>query len=209
MLLSKKTLAVINAASTDKTRFELNGVLIEGDGSGVGCDGQILVKYTPNFLPDASEYPAIEGVTVVDPEGVTLTPFILPAEACIQISKAAPKTRRFIPLIEDIALDVVATNLNGNAVMAVTDLETPQVFKPKKLDGQYPNYTKILPTNGATLTVGLGVAVLEKVLKTLKALNVEEFSFGVTDAKSPIQIFATTKDQDGKVIAVMMPRRLN
>lgn len=243
MLLNPKSLKVVGAASTDESRLSLNGILIEPDGSAVGCDGHILVKFTPTSSWDPKEFPSIEGVDPTDGEVKTLCPetnhaenvvckctptdgfiiekpaeplkpFILGRDACTQIAKASAaggRKARALPVLSQIALDAVQTNANGNAVMAVTDLETPQLFKPRKIDADYPDYTKVIP-NRDGVKIGFTLEVLEKLLKTLKALDVTVFSMqfasGKDAALDPIRIEADTKDADGRVLAIIMPCRL-
>src|SRR5262245_40010130 len=146
MLLNRKVLGVLGAASTDSTRHALNGILLEADGSAVGCDGAILVKFTPAAVAafDPREFPSLDGVdprdgAVIEKDAdgqdqivtppVALAPFILSRDSVAQLKKALPKPRGPLPILSTIALDVAQSNGNGAAVMAVTDLENPQVFK--------------------------------------------------------------------------------
>jgi len=213
MLIKKKHLNVVGAASNDLFRVALNGVLVEGDGSLVACDGHILLKVAP-AADDPKNFPAIEGCNPVEDEGVVLQPFILSTDTVNQLKKAGGKPSRYKPILNNIALDVAQTNANGNAVMAVTDLETPQVFRPKKVDGQFPDYTKAVPAKGQNnLRIGWTVEVLEKMVKTLKALDCETFAMEIdtkssTDNLSPVRIDAMTTDSY-PIEGAIMPCRLD
>jgi hypothetical protein len=208
MLLNKKVLSLVNVASTDATRQTLCGVYIEPDGSGVGCDGHMLLKFTPCAPWDAKEYPAMEGLTIAEDPPTELKPFILSRDACTQIARAMPKKCHFPVLRDNIALDVGATNDNGAALMATTDLENPQVLRPRKVEGEYPDYRKVFPDAKPQVEVGLSVANLEKLVKAMKALNVEAIKVGVIDSVRPVIIKAETKDRDGTIDGLVMPWRL-
>lgn len=207
MLLHPNTLKVAKAASADDTRYTLNGVHIEPDGSAVATDGKQLLKWTPADTPAAEDYPAIEGFKAHS-DGIALQAFILPSAAAAEILKAVPK-KSMLPVLENIALDVEASNDNGSAAFAVTDLENPRIFRPKKIEGDYPDYNKVIPPADKTpvFEVSLGLDTLLKSLNAIKALYPKginghlKFKFyGPVDA---IRIEGDTGN--GEITAVIMP----
>src|SRR3990167_4221804 len=102
MLLAKNALQVYRAASTDETRYSLNGILVEPDGATVATDGHIAVKFVPGWKRDAAEYPVIEGCNPVDAEGAEpLKSFILPSNAAAEAIKAIPKGKRLLPILSE------------------------------------------------------------------------------------------------------------
>lgn len=206
MLLNKKAFAVINAASKDENRYSINGLLIEPDGSAVATNGHVLIKFTPAEQENAKEFPKIDGVNPVSEE--TLKAFILSRDSVEQIKKAVPKHRSSFPILSNIALDVEQTNKNGNAVMAVTDLENPQVFRPQKVDADFPDYRKVVPTDEPKISFGVSVEVLDTIVKTLKATNVKGVKIGVRNAVDALTFEGETNDYDGKVTGAFMPYRL-
>ncbi len=211
MLLHPNTLRVAKAASTDTSRVVLQGVYITPDGGGVATDGHLLVKFTPKDIPDGKDYPVIEGVKA-DDDGAKLKPFTLPSEAAAEILKAIPKKRTTLPILGNIALDVVETNNNGAAVMGVTDLENPRIFKSKKMEGTYPDYEKVIPSGKKpVLEIGLGIDVMLKTLNTLKALYSEQklqgLRFKFYGSDKPFRIEG--KADSGDVLAVVMPMKLD
>ena len=116
-------------------------------------------------------------------------------------------TNHNFPVLDNIAVDTKETNKNGCAALAVTDLETPTVFKPQKLDGDFPDYEKVIPKQEPKQLVGLGVPQLEKAIKTLKALGADQLKMSVYDELDPIKLEGTTEAGD-TITAVIMPRRL-
>jgi hypothetical protein len=207
MLIPRKALEVVRAASKDQTRQALCGILIEPDGSTVATNGHSLVRFKPTYLDDAKEFPAIDGCNPVD-EVLSLRPFILGSESVSILLKALPKKSRVLPILGNIALDVAATNNNGNAVCATTDLENPQIFKPRKVDAEFPTYQAVMPRSKPKMTIGFKREVFENVLDTLKAMNVEYFVMEIRDETGPLELKASTKEQDGIVISLIMPARV-
>lgn len=214
---------MIGAASDDGTRYVLNGIKIEADGSAIATDGHMALKITPamDCYEYGKDYPVIEGMDVMgkfdksdDPKMTDtpkekLEPFILPSDAVYQLLKALPRRHR-LPVLEHVAIDVAATNKNGFAVLGTTDLETPQVFKPKKLDLQFPDYTKVIPGMDKTskwkakVSVGFSIALLEKLVRTLKSMDVKAVEFGIVDAVSTVKV-----NNEGDVITgAVMPYRI-
>ena len=213
MILHPNTLKVSKAASTDVARFnfKLSGVHIASDGSAVATDGHQLVKWTPTETVSGENYPAIEGMNANNKNAV-LKPFTLPIKSAVEILKAVPK-RRTLPVLENIALDVNASNNNPFAVLGVTDLKNPRIFKPKKLDEEYPDYNKIIPAEDKkpTFEIGLRVDVLLKMLNTIKSLYpggkpTAMLKFKFYGPNTAIRIEGHT--DTGEIVAVIMPMRL-
>lgn len=207
MLLLPKSLQVIKAASNDQTRPALRGVRIEADGSTVATNGHILARFQPTEHPDAKEYPTVEGCCAVSDE--PLAPFTLPSEAIAMILKAVPKTRRTLPILGTIALDVLQTNQNGCAVLATTDLENPQIFRPRKIEDDFPDFSKVMPAGKPKMIVGFKVETFRDALDTLRATGVEFFVLELRDETGPAKIVGQTKDRDGIVTALVMPARVD
>jgi len=212
MLLDKRSLLMAKSASKDETRMALAGVRIEADGSGVATDGHILFKFTPDAVAvmDPKDYPHLEGVDPVIWGGVnTLKPFTIPTKDALDIAKAIPK-RSCLPVLEFIALDEQKTNDNGSACFGVTDLESPRVFSPRKIDMDFPDYEKCYPKAGnhPTAVVGLGIDVLEKAVQTLKAAGVESIRLEIRDPLSAVVVTSDLINNGGKVTGLIMPRKL-
>ena len=206
MLLSRKQLAVSGAASTEENRMAINCIRINADGKIQATDGHIAVIFTPGETLDEKEFPSIEGLTVADDSTLAeqLVPFSLHRDSCATISKTIPKKSR-MPILNLARLDVVQTNKNGCAVIGVTDLESPQVLRPKKLDMQFPNMSKVEPQGDPALIVGIGIEALEKLIKTLKALEMKNFKLSLYGNETgPMAIDACNSAGDS-VHCLLMP----
>ena len=180
MQYSKGHLAVRHAAAKD--RFNLKGVRFNGNGEAVATDGHMLIRFTP---ADA-------------PEGEPLAPFTLPTVTVTDAKRAAKGA--------PVSLDVEAANLNGSATLAAANGAT---FTGEKLDGDYPDYEKVIPKD-APLAFRMNLKLLERVVKAAKEAkpgsNMPLFAdFYVTDQLSPVRIDMETPD--GTLTAVIMPAR--
>ena len=194
MKLSKRALAVYKAASTDERRYAITGVLVDTDGAMVASDGNILVKVTP-----------APGESVAEP---TLTPVILPAKAAEAIIKAIPRKPRY-GMEPGADLEVAQTN-PPSSVAVVTigqDTSTPQTLRFEKINGDYPNYRNVFPTEDFPVWAGYNVEVMLKLLNTIKACGVEAFKFELRDATSTARVTATGPDGE-KVEGLIMPCRI-
>ena len=194
MKLSKRALAVYKAASTDERRYAMTGVLVEPDGAMVATDGNILVKVTP-----------APGESVEEP---VPTPVILPAKAAEAILKAIPRTPRYRTEL-GAELEVAQTN-PPSSVAVVTigqDTSTPQTLRFEKINGDYPNYRNVFPTEDFPVWAEYNVEVMLKLLNTIKACGVEVFKFELRDATSVARVTATRPDGE-KVEGLIMPCRI-
>lgn len=211
MLLRKEALELHRAVSVSDPR--LNGILVRAGGNTVATDGHILFHYQPDGETDPSEYPSLPGC---DPAaGGELAEFVLPVDSCKEILRSLPKGRSCpMPVLREfVALDVPETNANGCAVLGTTDLESPQVFRPMKPEAEFPRWESIVSSESARTgdrKVCLGIGVLEKALKTLKALGAESAVFGLAEpeagdrALKPVTVTADLPT--GKVFGLIMPR---
>ena len=211
MLLDRRVFALYRAAYPAADRRYINGVSIKPDGSGVATDGSLLVKWTPEFPVDPKEYPHIDGINPVSDE--PLTPFTLDLEVCKTLERALRK-KTTMPILSYAAVDVTQTNANNFVFMAVTDLESQQLVKPRKVnqtdekgneEDAFPKYDRVIPTNDPTVTITFGLDVLKRLIDTLQALDLKSAKFEFRDAESPAVV--TGEGEAGKVFALAMPIR--
>lgn len=214
MFLAKQALMVEKVCAKDDPSYSLEGIKVESDGSTVATDGHALMKWTPTSHADTAEFPTVDGC---DPTSKgDLEPFILPADVARAILKTDPiRKRQSLPILENVALDVAETNANGCAVLAVTDLASPQVFRPMKLEGNFPRYEHIIEgAEGSKRgTVGLRLDLVMGILQTLKKQGCEAFRLTLTarDGQTPADcpVILEGKTTNGKATALVMPYRMD
>ena len=187
MEITKKRLAPMQAASSDDTRYNLRSVYFDADGSLVATDGHILARVVPR---DAD----IEA----KPEA-----FLLDAASVKLLAASVAKKGQSTPL------DVDETNRNGVASFGTLSL-------PKKADFEFPKWRQVHSRPDDVNTIvefGLGVEVLERLLKTLKQFSgpgqdAHFMRIRVKDPMSPIYVEATDKATGDTLECSVMPARI-
>jgi DNA polymerase III sliding clamp (beta) subunit (PCNA family) len=207
MLLTKNSLRVGAVATKDGFPIGLRGILVEPNGGTVATDGHALMQYTPTDTMSGDAFPNVVGFNASGDE--KLKPFIVPVDAADRILKAMPK-KQTLPVLEMIALDVPATNANGHAEFAVTDLENPQRFSPAKIADDFPKYQQVIPKGKADVSFDVDAKILRKVLGVLVSMQGKYGHNCVTieyrKAKSgEVPIVIRSAVSDGDVLALVMP----
>ena len=209
MLYSKRQLAVRHAASTEATRFNLNGVRFHADGSTEATNGHILCRITAK-APPLDEYPSPKGSSL---DGAILEgeqePFTFPIDAVNRLVKAIPKKAHF-PILEHAALDVGASNANGSARFITTDLESTQAIEGRKIEGDFPDTGKVIPGGKPVTTLALNLTLLCKLEKALREFNGGKDAIAnleIHGPHTPVKLTASNPDV-GEFLAVIMPMRV-
>ncbi len=191
-MIRNKQLAVLHAASTDSTRFNLNSVRFEADGSLVATDGHMLAV-----------------VKASEEAGAGLEPFEISLESAKTLSKG---TRGKTNLGAGIDRD--ATNGNGSLRVTLGDgsaLELPKLAQGD--DGFYPDWRQVIPKDDRKIEhrVGLSLHVLERMVQIARQATetrkgeqrVLEFEFG--GEFEPVKV---TDPKDDALTIVLMPCRI-
>src|SRR6185312_11917727 len=135
-LLSKGHAVVTKAASTDETRYVLNGVYLEETEKGLkatATDGCILATVEDiDKAMGAEDFPV--NVMPKDAENGAVAA-IVPTAAFNDIVKAVPK-RVTLPVLERVAVVMG----KATSTMGVTDLQDPTIKVAQNIDGVYPKY---------------------------------------------------------------------
>ena len=136
MLLNKHNFAVADFVSKEQSRYTLQAIYVSDQGT-CATDGHQLVRIS---LPaeKSKQFPSIEGVT---PTNGHVKPFLLDVTAAKQIAKAVPKSKN-LPILNHA---LVGEPTEQNACIAVTDLDNPQVFRPRTPSGNFPNVDAVIP----------------------------------------------------------------
>ena len=202
-MLNKHNLNIAKLAAKDESRYMVTGVRVSPEHT-ICTDGHQLTRVTTPKM-GVDDFPAAEGFTAA----AKWEPFILDAKAALAIAKAIPKSTT-IPVLEHAAVGE-ATNDNGHAQIMVNDLESPQVFTPRKMDGQFPDYERVIPDKAkAAFTIGLNPLLLLSVLQAMKGfVNVKapRMTLRFYDTDSAIRLDVSNDEQEWT--SVLMPMRLD
>ena len=181
MKITKKRLAPMQAASSEDTRY--NSVYFDADGSLVATDGHILARVVP-----------LNADIEAKPEA-----FLLDAASVKLLAASVSKKG------QSTMLDVDETNRNGVASFGTLSLP--------KVDAEFPKWRQVhsRPDDANTIVeFGLGVEVLERLLKTLKQFSgpgqdAHFMRVSVKDPMSPIYVEATDKATGDTLECSVMP----
>ena len=153
------------------------------------------------MIADKDDYrPALQSLYFTGGEAVATDGFILartPCDISNQKRDAAPY---------QVIRGYSSINQDGSITIQNKMKDMPCTLEPEKIDAQYPRYEQILVANGQNkhLRIGLGVKVLEKLVKSLKKTNSDYIELQFTDdAMKPIYGIA------GEVEYVIMPYKLS
>lgn len=226
MLLSRENLTK-HVASKDAGRGHLQSLCITKDGV-VSSDGKRLLV-TPLPAVQTEAFPPVDGfdATVTLRDNETL---LLPAEDAKRIaaqvdarparsSSSRPRRRSTAPpvpaaIAQPIAVDVEGARKNGHIPIATRNGNTQTLSRVAKTDGQYPDYSKVLPNPArALLSIGFNadyLAELAKLVTSSKAKCVKLTFFGrdAEDAASNPARLSGVNDEGREVWGILMPMRL-
>lgn len=199
-LLTRGHSVVAKAASTDETRYILQGVYLEETKNGMkatATDGRIMASVEDESEAlAASEYPA-NVIPATAPNGAKAA--IVPTDAFVKAFKGLPTARRTtLPILQMVAVTMGATE----TTLGTTDLETPIVRTARNIEGHFPNYEQIIPKK-AEFTINFSPRLLGVALKIAQDFELDQVKMEFTDDKSPVKI--TGKRNGQKLTVVVMP----
>lgn len=129
MLLNKASFATLHAVSDEETRYTLKAIHITETHT-EATDGHILVRVSHPEVNE-SNFPVVEGMP---PSNGAWKPALLDKATAVAVKKALPRERSMV------ILNHAQVRANGEGLaIAVTDLDRPQVFKPRPSTGNFPN----------------------------------------------------------------------
>ena len=154
-MLNKHNLTIASFASKEASRYTLQGILVTPDAT-VATNGHYLVWVSNSLERKAEDYPQIPGFVGASD---TFTPFILGRDAALAIAKVTPYKEK-IPVLNHVAVAADSSQI------AVTDLERPQVFPVKSVQGQFPRYEMVVPKfEDAVVRVSVNAEYLAQIAK--------------------------------------------
>ena len=200
MKLDRKSLAVHHAAADEKTRYAINSVLLEPDGTTVATNGKMLLAV------QAVGHDPDESLEMVPPK----EQFVIPLDFAQDVFKAIPKSRRAAYGKFDYA---TITEAEPDKLNIRIQNGHVQLMETKPEEGNYPKWRDIMPKiQKKTLRFCLGLEVLEKLVKVLKEVlpkddwqKTPHIEFLVEDPKKAILIRAQVGDDGRRLIGALMP----
>ncbi len=173
---------VAEFATKEESRYALSAIHVTPEAT-IATDGHRLVHVTTP-KEDPANFPAVSGVHPTR----EFTPFLLHRDHALKILKTLP-SKSVLPILKHAVIGSESED-NGRAVIATAgDLDNPQVFQPRKLDGKFPDWTLILPKKENAL---MAVAVNGRYLATL-AKAAAEFTEDTRNEQITLYLYGPNK----------------
>ena len=164
-VISRNTLKIAALATSDDTsRYTLNAVRVEPDGRCVATDGHILVIAKDGSATPDADFPVVPGL----PENVngSAGAVHIPTGIISRLIKAMP-TKSTLPIL---TMARIGATPDGQAYAAATDLEAPTVAKIAELNGQFPQYERVMVKDGQRAHV-IKLTLSAEILATLAKMG--------------------------------------
>jgi DNA polymerase III sliding clamp (beta) subunit (PCNA family) len=185
--VNRKNLAVVKAASRDTSRYTINGVYFDKEGS-VATNGRMLAVVTnPDSVPSHLE----KGIIV---------PLKL-AEELWSMTRYASE------------VDILEAEASGgmyDAVIARKDNQLSITFKP--VDGKYPDWKQVISKNEPVVKVAINPRYMMDMCRIVLDFQGEKENnpsmvIGVHSYPDPIEIHARCVDTKQTFTGILMPIR--
>ena len=208
LLLSRANLELAALASSDSTRTNLAGLYVTPECT-VATDGHALgIVDAPQT--DGADFPRVAGMEPQPAE--TLKPCIIPTDGAKRMVKALPRRSR-VPVLEHACVDVAHSNVNGTFRAVTTDLETTTPIEVRKVDGEFPMYSQVIPGGEPVFSIGFDTCLLRRVLDVAVKCKGRDykgaagFRFDFYGPDAPVKITGTN-DGGQRLTFLVMPYRL-
>lgn len=222
-MLNKISLLVKNICSKEESRFTLNGILVTPTET-VATDGHRLAIITAPKAEKIEDAPAIPGCTPT----AAFEKFILSVADCCRLEKLIPTggKKRFLPAVlthafigrETIPIkrkpgaDNERVDNTGIATIGVSDLDTPQVLNCRMMDGNFPDFERVIPKGKPAMSIGLNakymVDAFDMALK-LRGDTGQVVQFDVYSPQQAVVIRAANETTFQEMRHIVMPARID
>jgi DNA polymerase III sliding clamp (beta) subunit (PCNA family) len=166
MNINSANLKVGIAASTNELRRNIMGIHVTS-GYTEATNGHIAARVTMPIQIEADDVP--KQCPTLDKQHIT--PFIIPSSGVKSLKTF--KVKRFPSLNDTLFIDVEKTNLNGQAYFTATDLEQTSAPVITKIEGEYPELDRVMPSDEPTYRVGFNVDYLITLCTIAKTMSTE------------------------------------
>lgn len=181
MLMNKWNLAIVSMASTEPSRYNLEGVSIE-PGYTVATDGRrLIVVSTPEIKEDS--FPAVPDFT----PAVEFKPFVVPAKVAKEVAGKIPKGRE-ISVLNHVQVGNIT---DAGQQLAVAGLNSTSIVKTNAATA-FPEWRKIIEfRKKETLEITFDLNILSPVLELMRRFASEG---GARDVPAPVTLRFSGKD---------------
>lgn len=198
-MLNKHNLKVAEFVSNEKSRYTLDAILVT-DKATVATNGHYLVWVSVPAQHKAKDFPVIDHAPQVTDEH---PPFLLGREDAAKILKALPR-KPSTPILECAGVVVKGTQ----PIVEVTDLDCPQVFRPRPPEGKFPEWENVMPKEEPVAQFAVNAAWLAKLAKFAAEVDSGDNPMVVISFWGPdeaIRLECADRDGEQGMTALLMP----
>lgn len=202
-MLNKRNFQVAEFCSKEESRYTLQGIQVTPNET-VATDGHKLV-WVSSAPFESKSFPVVQGMTACD----TFTPFVLAKETASTVAKSIPK-KTTIPVLTCAGIcDALTPNEPSTRMIAVTDLQSPQVWQTVPLSGTFPNWQAVMPRwEKATSRITLNAEYLAQIAKFAAQFNDRTHAVTLSFYGEDNAVRFDASDGEGQAMtAVCMPMR--
>lgn len=170
----------------------LSGVLVN-DSVTVGTDAYTLLEVTKP-VTDLKDLPSIDGL-----EAVEDATEIIPAVAIKSIGSKLKSSKR------PKSLPILSNAWRTAIGYAVTDLTSFEQVTYSPVQGDFPDYKRIFPTDKPLVELTLNPEYLLRIAKAYKEANVSQVKLTIYAELLPVKFTATIEETKQVMTALVMP----
>ena len=191
--LSKDLLLAAKFASKNPSRPVLTSVMVTNEKI-VATDSFKLIEIT-HKTEDSADFPTVPGVKLVQE---LEAPVLLPAKDLLAKLKFPIKAP--LPILENGAL----CNDSEKTIGIVTsDLDTSTTLQFKKVEGDFPDYSRIMPQEPPVQTILMDAEILIEALQAFKDGNTNLVELQFFSDVRPLMLLGKTEENENKKALVM------
>lgn len=204
MFTKTQCLVAAFSAETSNPHPEIAAVLVTPDAM-AATDSYMLAEIKRRSVPSTDNFPIIEG----QKPPVPLTdPLLIPADFITSLGKSIPKDTT-LPILANAAF--LGIENGSTAVFLTTTLENAQTHRTRLIDGKYPAYQALIPTDSPAVTITLDAFKLKACADLLSKFyknaggSLPTVKIEVRSPNDALVLRAGTSDHDAMLI--LMPIR--
>ncbi|MGH9966887.1 MAG: hypothetical protein ACREBG_03500, partial [Pyrinomonadaceae bacterium] len=210
-MLNKFNLRIAQFASQEASRYTLTALLITSKAT-VATDGSSLVWVSVPSTK-SEDFPFANFPAGIPQPSDTFTPFLLNADAAKAIEKVIPKESG-LTILNHVAVSQ-EKDAEGRlqTALCVTDLETPQVFRPRPVSGTFPPYENLFSSKKPLRRVAVSARYLARIAKfaaefSARGEGMDALYISIPqNEKDPIRFDCHRDNEEQGMSALLMPMR--
>ena len=161
-LLHRAVFAVRHCLTNEESRYCLNHIKITAN-EAQATDGHIALRVQTNGLENAAFPSQVPGLTAIKPVNEDVEEIRLSKQTADKLFKALPKNG-LLPVLQNAYIG----QDDDKPVIAVTDLDSSQIFRTEEVTGQFPDLDALKKSEEPKARVCLDAFYLNEMCKVLR-----------------------------------------